>query len=337
MKLGLIARHDNSGLGSLSLEFARHLKPTKVLLVSNGVYQTFPERYADFDTRRIPAREEMTRADIDWLFDGTDVILSFETFYDLGFVWKAHRASKKTALVTMCEMQHEKVQANHMPDLLICPSSLDMELYEQHFPSVPKVSIAPPIATDRLVWKQRRTATHFVHTSSHGGLRGRKGTSIIIEAMKQVKADIKLTIYSWKPIVCADPRVEVKVQNFRNYWQCWQEGDVLVYPQGANGISLPCQEAFASGLAVVTTDQRPFNEWLPKRPLFAPIGWTKARMGKDLIVVDEPIIDPTVLAAKIDEIAGIDITAESEAGRRWAEANSWDALLPKYLEALNSL
>ena len=52
MKLGLIARADNGGLGTLSWEFARHLKPHKVLLVENGIYQTFPERYNDFTTKK---------------------------------------------------------------------------------------------------------------------------------------------------------------------------------------------------------------------------------------------------------------------------------------------
>ena len=49
MRIGIIARYDNSGLGTMCWEYARHLKPAKVLLVANGVYQTFPERFEEFE------------------------------------------------------------------------------------------------------------------------------------------------------------------------------------------------------------------------------------------------------------------------------------------------
>ena len=63
VRQGLIARADNSGLGTLSWEFARHLKPDKVLLVSNGVFQTFPERF-----------ENVVKEDE--FFEDLDVVLS---------------------------------------------------------------------------------------------------------------------------------------------------------------------------------------------------------------------------------------------------------------------
>ena len=49
----MICRYDNSGVGTLSWEFARHLKPHKILLVENQVHKTFPERYDEFNTKKI--------------------------------------------------------------------------------------------------------------------------------------------------------------------------------------------------------------------------------------------------------------------------------------------
>ena len=51
MNIGMICRADNSGLGSLSREFANHINPKKVLIVANGVFKTFRERYARFETQ----------------------------------------------------------------------------------------------------------------------------------------------------------------------------------------------------------------------------------------------------------------------------------------------
>ena len=84
--MAFIARADNSGLGTLSREFARHLKPEKVLIVQNGVYEIYPERYSEFSTKVVSARGTITKEDKDWLLDGVDVLFSLETFYDWGII-----------------------------------------------------------------------------------------------------------------------------------------------------------------------------------------------------------------------------------------------------------
>jgi len=159
----------------------------------------------------------------------------------------------------------------------------------------------------------------------------------MIEAMKYVKSDIQLKIFSWQPFSCDDPRVEVKNVNFKNYWQLWREGDVLVYPQGANGICLPIVEAMSCGLGVITTDIYPFNEYMPKDLLFKPEGFNKRRFGGTLKEVDDPIINPKSIAEKIDQIANKSIIKYSNYGKRWAEENSWEKLLPRYKKVLEEL
>lgn len=330
LRVALIARCDNSGLGTLSWEFARHLRPDKVLLVENGVFQTFPERYKNFKTRRVPARGSIAPELMQWLLTDIDVVLSIETFYNWELVSEARRNGVKTALVTMFEMSRESLPIK--PDLFICPSTLDFKAMPD-----PKVYLPIPLATDRLEWRQRTKAQHFIHTASHGGMNLRKGTPHIIEAMKYVESDIDVTIYSWIPFHADDPRVKVKRVLFENYWQVWREGDALIYPQDYNGICLPVSEAFASGLGLVTTNIPPFNEWLPKECLFSPAGFYKTRAATGLIEVDAAKIDPRVLARKIDEVAASDLSSVSLAGKRYAEENSWDILLPRYLKVLEDL
>lgn len=320
MRLGIICRPCNSGLGTLSREFARNLKPDKVLIQTNGVFQTFPERYEN-----IVEEEDF--------FKDLDVVMSFETFYDWSRIQKCRDAGIKSVLVPMFEMLPERLPLT--PDLLLCPSKLDYDIFKDYSTKVEYLPI--PVATDRLIWKKREKANVFVHSGSHGGQDMRKGTPELLQAMEYVKSDIKLIIYTWHNFSSKDPRVEIKQVNFKNYWQLWREGDVLVYPQGANGICLPIVEAMSSGMGVITTDIYPFNEYMPKDLLFKPGETYRHRMGNNLMEVEDYKIDPKLIAEKIDEVAGKDISEYSEYGKRYAEEHSWVVMLPKYASMLENL
>lgn len=327
VKIALIARMDNSGLGTLSWEFARNLKPHKVLLVDNDANQSFPERYSDFDNRI--AKTSIQGQLRDWLLDDVDVLLSIETFYDWSLIKDCRRKNIKTALYTMIEMSPDPLPL--VPDLCICPSKIDVD----RFADYRHVLIPPPVALDRIHWKKRTKATTFIHTASHGGVRGRKGTGVFLDAIKQVKADVKFIIYTWKGgIDFYDKRTEIKTVNFKNYWQLWREGDVLVYPQGANGICLPIIEAMTAGMGVITTDFYPFNEYMPKDLLFPIKGFKKIKFGGNLTEVDDPIFDAESIANKIDEYANKSIEKYSLYGLQWGKENSWEKLYGKFREAL---
>ena len=327
MKLGMICRMDNSGLGTLSWEFARHLKPHKVLLVSNGAFKTFPERYSEFNSK-----EYKNDNDWGWLLEDIDVLLSIETFYNWGIIKDCRKKGIKTALYTMYEMMMDPIPL--IPDLFICPSKLDV----QYFKEYPHVYLPPPIAEDRIFWKKRTKAKVFIHTASHGGMSGRKGTQLFIEAISKVEAKVQFKIYSWRSFpIPNDSRIELNVVNFKNYWQIWREGDVLVYPQDYNGICLPVIEALASGLGVISTDIFPFNEYLPKELLFKPESMYRTRAAPRLMETDAAKINPATIAQKIDQWANRDISKFSEYGRKWGQENSWKKLLSAYLNVFEDM
>lgn len=326
MRTGMICRFDNSGLATMCREYARHLKPDKILLVENGIFKTFPDRFKEFETRRVGVADSISLSDMEWLCSDIDILISFETFYTWEIIGVARAKGVKSILVTMFEMTPQHMPA--MPDVLLCPSKLDYDVFKSYPTRVEYLPV--PVATDRLVWKKRSVAKHFIHTASHGGMNGRKGTALLIEAMRHVMSDIRLTIYSWSPFPISDSRITVKIQNFKNYWQCWREGDVLVYPQGANGICLPIIEAMTSGMAVITTDIYPFNEFMPKPLLFAPRSSFRTRMANSLLEVEDYVLDPRSIAEKIDYIANQDIEDYSLYGKNWGTINSWRVLLPQY-------
>lgn len=329
-KIAMICRYDNSGLGTLSWEFARHLKPHKILLVENERHVTFPERYDGFNVQKV--KRLITPQQRDWFFEDTDVFFTIETPYDWGLIKEARKKNIKNVLYTMYEMTPEKIPLHF--DLYLCPSKLDYDVMPE-----PKQYLPVPVATDRLRWRERGEARIFIHSASHGGIDGRKGTQLFLDAIPHVKAqDIQFHVYTWEgKFSTQDPRVLIQRKNFKNYWQMWREGDVLVYPQDYNGICLPIIEAMSSGLGVITTDIYPFNEYMPQELLFKPESFYDSRAASALMPVVAAKIDPIEIAKKIDEFANQDISRFSQYGREWAKLNSWDTLLEKYVSLFENL
>lgn len=328
MKLGFIARADNSGLGSMSWEFTEHMKPEKVLIVENGAYRTFPERFSEFKTKVVH------RADIlketEWLLDGIDVLFTIETPYDPQVLTMAKRRGIKTVLMPMYESL--PVKNEWAVDLWLCPSLLDYDVCFE-----PKKLLEFPVNTRRIKFRQRKKAKVFVHNAGHGGLAGRNGTDELVRAIPLVESDIRFLIRSQVPLELPyeDDRVKVIVGNIERYWALWGEGDVFVFPEKFNGVSLPINEALASGMVVMSSDRYPFNQWIPKEPLIPVKRTVRATVATRPL--DYARIQPEDIAAKIDEIAHKDISMLSKLSYETAKRISWDSMLPEYKKIFNEI
>ena len=213
-------------------------------------------------------------------------------------------------------------------------------------------------------WKQRHTAKVFVHNSGHGGLKGRNGTRELVEGLRHVKTSPTVIIRSQSPIdetilgevgLARDLSAERDTEGRRKYefkvnnvsvllqigtWsqkELYSDGDVFIFPEKFNGLSLPLQEARAAGMLVICGDRFPMNQWLPTEPLIPVERTVKNRIGPPYMEFDEAVIDPRVIAEKIDEFYGQDIHEYSQDGLAWAKRMSWDVLGPKYKALLEEL
>lgn len=330
MKIGTICYATSRGLGHLARSFHRHGIITDVLVMRHPSIPTNEDWYpgAPSTNLRFPDRQLLYD-----FCDGKEAMLFFETPFDWSLFHHCKQKGIRAYLVTMYECTPV---AAPRPHKYICPSLLDL----QYFP--PECSIFLPLPVE-YQWRLRERAVYYVHNGGYLGIRYREGIDVLIKAMSYVKSPLQLTIRVQEnvsqellQIVDSDPRVTYIARTFP-YEELYASGDVAVGAQKWNGCSLPLMEARAAGMLVINTDRFPTNTWLPREPLVAPVGYVSgSSIGGPYFKFDEAIVRPEDLAARMDEWYGRDITAYSLSGKQWAEENSWEALGPKWREALAS-
>lgn len=305
--IGAIVFATDQGLGYLAKDFYDNAVIDKVFVYPKSKmvnhYDWFPNRVKTID--------ELLEC---------NTILMFETPVEWSIIKKARERGVKTVLMPMYECTNEPMP--YIPDLLLSPSLLDKEYY----PNSELVTVPVP---SHIKWRKRERAITFVHNAGNGGMGGRNGTKELLDAMQYVKSPIKLIVRSQKDIKgIKDNRVDLRIGQFDDIWS---EGDVFIFPEKFNGLSLPIQEAYASGMLIMAGDRFPMNEWLPNEPLIPVSGYHQEKIYQNFNVAE---YEPRTIAAKIDDWFDKDITEYSLMGKKWGEANSWDKLRDKYKKLL---
>lgn len=309
MRVGSVVFATEQGLGYLAKEFYEKGIINKVVIREHSTRKSHYEWYKKED---IVKYEE--------LLETCDTLLFIETPHDWKLIPKARDKGVKTILIPMYECTRYPLP--YEPDLIIVPSLLDHKYYND------KKAVFLPIPVNT-VWKERKEAKIFVHNAGNGGLGGRNGTKELIEALRYTSSPFKLIIRSQIPLPkINDERVEVRLGTFDDIWS---EGDVFIFPEKFNGLSLPLQEAFASGMLVMCGDRFPMNTWLPTEPLIPIHSYKKERIAVEF---DSAIMTPQDIAMSIDKWYGKDITKFSLLGKDWGMKHSWEVLKAEYLKYL---
>lgn len=310
-KVGAVVLATDQGLGYLAKSFYDNGLIDQVYVHQHSTRVNHNEWY----TRKVEKPED--------LLEFCDVILFFEDPFYWKLIPKARDKGKKTVLIPMYECT--RFPFPYEPDLIITPSKLD----EQFYAGKTQVQLPIPVSEK---WRLRERAVTFVHNAGNGGLGGRNGTQTLLQALPFVKSpDIKFIIRSQVPMECKDPRVEVRIGQFENIWD---EGDVFVFPEKFNGLSLPIQEAYASGMLVMATKRFPNTEYLPGEPLIPVHSYKKERIAVEF---QSAQILPQTLATVIDKWYNRDISSLSLQGKEWGEQHSWTTLKGQYEDVLSRL
>ena len=350
LKIGLIARADNTGLGNQTWEFYRHLKPHKTLVVD----MTHLKHNSHYPDTRYPGAMVVKALPdppatlppecLAPFLEDLDVVFTAEVPYSPLLYYRAARRG----VATVCQPNFEFLdQSGPEPSLYVPPTSW-------HFDDIAcprKILLPVPIATDRWPDAERRTdratvARNILHVVGRPAIFDRSGTPELLQALTRVTSEVKVTLccqrtgYLNQLLNCyAFPKnvtVDTYAMDKKNYWELYPGHDLMVLPRRFGGLCLPMQEALGAGMPVIMPDISPNADILPREWL-VPAREVK-RLGIDQNIVAYRT-DPLALAQLIDRFATEEsfYTGSVSQSLQIAEQRSWSAMLPRYEEVFESM
>lgn len=320
MKIGAIGFATCQGLGVLLKDFYDNGIIDKVLTVKHRCYENYEGWYGD----------SYTKKQLDEFLDEIDVLLILETPFTHDALYRAREKNVKTVLVPMYECTPANLPIE-LIDKVINPSELDKRYY-------PQGEVLPIPVPRWIKWRGRTTARVFVHNAGHGGVQGRNGTKELIKAIPMIKSNARIIIRTQNEKLLPSDYNKLRNTEIRlgtcSKEELYDEGDVFLFPEKFNGLSLPLQEAKASGMLIMGTDRFPINTWT-QRDCLIP-SYTSRDINPFGIRIKEDMISPEAIAQTVDDWYRRNISGHSESGHRYLEQRSWDVLGPKWLEAIRS-
>lgn len=337
MKLGLLARAEDLGLGIQTWEAARHLPFDRVLGVDMGALCPFPTHWDRYPGATVVpfADSVLPEATVrDWL-DGLDAVFTCETAYD----WR---------LAGWCAEAGARLVVQVNPEFF-WPANADLPVTwwdptTWRLDQLPAgtVHMPVPVALDR--WPtvpngaQRADGPlRVLHVAGRPAMADRNGTRLLGVALNATRQPMEVTVVTQGPQLpyfrqrMGGATVRRVVGGVENYWDLYAGHDVLVMPRRFGGLCLPVQEAMAAGLAVLMTDAAPQRtDW--------PVLLMRSHPGRPIQVAPGRIQlvnpDPSDMARQLDRLATdpILLGGLQTAGRAWAADHSWDALHDRYLD-----
>ena len=105
-----------------------------------------------------------------------------------------------------------------------------------------------------------------------------------------------------------------------------------MFPEKFNGLSLPLQEAFASGMLVMAGARFPMTRWLPNEPLIPVEKYSIQRIAVEFDCAE---YSPIQIANTIDRWYNKNITEFSLLGKEFNYKNSWNNLKDTYMALMS--
>ena len=344
MRLGIIARSDNTGLGNQTRELVNMLNPNKILLINSAPFNNNkqnPDWYKDYNVYSTKNGMPTTK-EIVWFLKDVDVVISCETFYHLDLVDLARQQGTKTILQYNYELFGNLTNPNwSLPDVLLSPSLWNIEIVKEKFGSVCDVIHLPPPTNESLFNKAKdnnlsKDHNRILHIAGKKAAKDRNGTESIFEMVKHSKEDYELVIKSQTPLNpnCKDSRVKIEIGNPASREDMYDGFDAMILPRRYAGLCLPMNEALMSALPVFMTNVSPNNKILPEDWL---VESTKIGSFRTKSMVDIYDISPDKFANMVDGYIKNNNKKEfkEKALSIGLENFSIDKLKQKYLEIIN--
>lgn len=348
MRVGMIARAEDRGLGNLTWEWHRAMQPERTLIViPEGVQKaglkSHVERYGFGDPATV-GEHNVAWARFDgqlhepavreWL-DGLDVVYSAETFYD----WRMCDWAREQNVATVCHAMPEFFHADiaDRPTQWWAPTRWRLNTLPEGARVMPV-----PVPVDRWprAWSQMgEREVRWLHIAGAQTIQDRNGTKAFMRALQLVRGKHEVTIATQEPLswayapVATSVRVNVISTNEPDYWKLYAHGNALIMPRRYAGLCMPVLEAMGAGLAVIMSDMAPQNEEWPVATVATTEGFPVRLMGGKIPTGD---VAPNALAQRMDQwVQDPERMVEARSrSRDWAENHSWQALKPTVIAEL---
>lgn len=328
MTWGLVARADNTGLGNLTWEIWRHLSPDRTVVIDVEAYRKQPTH-----RDRYPGSTWNIGLDCDWseesirrFLDGLDTVFTAETPYNPALFSIAREMGVRSVLYVMPELfpynEHPDLPR---PDLYVCPTSYLLD----NIPN-PKMVLPLPVDRERCRFRTRTSANGTVwHLAGRPALLDRNGSLVVVESSPFVRGKVRLRAQTTKVSGRrAFPNLHTEQREFANYWEAYDDIDLLAIPRRYGGLCMPLQEAASCGIPVIIPNVEPYNAGWPEPLLVEPVIDRARRMAGGIIPL--AAIPPRRLADKVNALIEDDALMEamSHAMDAWAEQRSWEVMEP---------
>lgn len=359
LRIGLIARADNTGLGNQTYEFYRHMKPTKTMVVDISKFngnQQYPERYNKADCMFIEGFPQ--DRDVDKFLEGLDVVFIAEAAYNPYLYIRAKQLGVKTANQYNYEFFEWYHPGTPTPDLFIAPSKWHFEEVDQwcHQNGIKHTYLHCPVNRELLPFREIRQAKTFLHTAGRAAALDRNGTETVIAASAFVQSDVNIIVhfqghqglahqstssiedyYLFAEEHGDQSKLTISVQEYPNYTDIYSEGDVLLLPRRYGGNCLPVNEALSVGMPAIMTRISPNTELLPESWLVNAFKKGEFTPRTTVGIYESPA---QKLAKKIDWFANLDeeqMLRQNAYASNIAQTISWEALKWEYQKVLEEL
>lgn len=267
VRVGLLARSDDRGLGIQTLEWWRHMRPDSTLVVELGdlaaPFIEHRDRYPEAKRIRWDGQHFTNPTLVrDWLED-VDVLYTAETLYDERLAGWCVAAGVRACL----HINPELWRLGATERAAVSPWAPTAWRLDRLPPSTRVVPV--PVPLDR--WpvpapERDNDEAVFVHVVGKRAAGDRNGTSLLLAAVQRVSVPLRLRIITQDgrlPVPRCHPAVHVErhTGGIEDYWRLYDDADVLVMPRRYGGLCLPANEAAGAGLALIMSDVAPNHRW----------------------------------------------------------------------------
>jgi hypothetical protein len=344
MRIGIVARCDDTGLGNQTRELVNMLQPDKILLINSRFFnqnKQHPEWYDGYDYKTT-VKGFPTSSEIADFVKGVDVVISCETFYNPKFIDIARKYGVKTILQYNYEFFGNLTNPEwSLPDILVAPSLWNMDKVVQLYGDRCKVVYLPP-PTNHENFKNAKennmskTHNRILHIGGKAAVKDRNGTNTVIDMLKYSNGDYEVVVKSQSELNVnyKNDRLTIENNTTKDPQDLYSGYDAMVLPRRYAGLCLPMNEALLSGLPVFMPRISPNNVILPDK-------WTveasKIDEFKAKAIIDVYDVNPKTLAKTLDEyMENKDNLIKQEAFDLGFINFSTESLKDKYINLINS-